>query len=64
MRLPHLLLLPLLLTALPCLPVQAKAKPPAPRHTALVGTINLWNSKPSDRDFDLQIIGGPVAGKG
>jgi len=64
MRLPHLLLLSLLLAALPCLPLQAKAKPHAPKHTALVGTISVWDSKPSDRDFDLQIIGGPVAGKG
>jgi len=61
MRLPHLLLLPLLLAALPCLPVQAKAKPPAPKRTALIGIF-----EPSDDPAnppDLVVVAACIGGK-
>jgi len=62
---PRQALLVLLLIGLsPLLHAQAKTRAEAPKGTALAGSISLWNSKPSDRDFDLAIIGGPVAGKG
>jgi hypothetical protein len=62
MRLPHLLLLSLLLAALPCLPLHAKAKTAAPKHTALVGV--LQSSEEADTPPGLVVVAGWVAGKG